>query len=140
MSEAKPVVTWKFGASLDGRIAAADGSSRWITSAEARADAHWLRSASDAVLVGSGTQRVDDPHLAVRDAVADRQPLRVVGDPANPHLLALLADEELHAPALLVAVPVDRARPRLPLFASDDPVLAERTEEGLLGFGEGPSA
>jgi diaminohydroxyphosphoribosylaminopyrimidine deaminase/5-amino-6-(5-phosphoribosylamino)uracil reductase len=72
MSMDRPVVIWKFGASLDGRIAAADGSSRWITSAEARADAHGLRSASDAVMVGSGTQRIDDPHLAVRDAAADR--------------------------------------------------------------------
>lgn len=80
MSEGQPIVIWKFGASLDGRIAAADGSSRWITSAEARADAHGLRATSDAVMVGSGTQRVDDPHLAVRDAEADRQPLRVVVD------------------------------------------------------------
>jgi diaminohydroxyphosphoribosylaminopyrimidine deaminase / 5-amino-6-(5-phosphoribosylamino)uracil reductase len=80
MNGVRPVVVWKFGASLDGRIAAADGSSRWITSTEARADAHGLRSASDAVVVGSGTQRVDNPHLAVRDVEADRQPLRVVVD------------------------------------------------------------
>jgi diaminohydroxyphosphoribosylaminopyrimidine deaminase/5-amino-6-(5-phosphoribosylamino)uracil reductase len=249
MSRVQPVVIWKFGASLDGRIAAADGSSRWITSAESRADAHGLRSASDAVMVGSGTQRIDDPHLAVRDAAADRQPIRVVVDthartPPNARvlddmaptliavaegadaghleglaeivrlptvergldlhaLLAALRDrgvgtilleggptlagsfltEDLidrvvgyvapvligggglsslggpGAPSIdlarrlelvevrrigpdirLEAVPVDRARPRLPLFASGDPELAERDEEHLAGFGETSSA
>jgi diaminohydroxyphosphoribosylaminopyrimidine deaminase/5-amino-6-(5-phosphoribosylamino)uracil reductase len=69
-------VIWKFGASLDGRLAAADGSSQWITSEESRTDAHRLRAESDAVMVGSGTQRIDNPHLAVRHVEADRQPLR----------------------------------------------------------------
>lgn len=76
----RPFVTWKCGISLDGRIAAADGSSRWITSEESRADAHRLRAESDAVVVGSGTQRVDDPHLAARDVQVTQQPLRVVVD------------------------------------------------------------
>src|SRR2546426_117822 len=76
----RPFVTWKFGASLDGRIAAADGSSQWITSEEARADAHRLRAQSDAVVVGSGTQRIDDPQLTVRSVHVTRQPLRVVVD------------------------------------------------------------
>ncbi|MBM7172613.1 bifunctional diaminohydroxyphosphoribosylaminopyrimidine deaminase/5-amino-6-(5-phosphoribosylamino)uracil reductase RibD [Streptomyces sp. G44] len=80
----RPHVTWKYAATLDGRIAAADGTSRWITSAESRADVHRLRAECDAVVVGSGTQRADDPHLAVR-VVADTeavavQPLRVVVD------------------------------------------------------------
>ncbi|WPO75032.1 MULTISPECIES: bifunctional diaminohydroxyphosphoribosylaminopyrimidine deaminase/5-amino-6-(5-phosphoribosylamino)uracil reductase RibD [unclassified Streptomyces] len=80
----RPHVTWKYAATLDGRVAAADGTSRWITSAESRADVHRLRAESDAVVVGSGTQRADDPHLAVR-TVADTgtaavQPLRVVVD------------------------------------------------------------
>jgi diaminohydroxyphosphoribosylaminopyrimidine deaminase/5-amino-6-(5-phosphoribosylamino)uracil reductase len=88
----RPFVTWKFGASLDGRIAAEDGSSRWITSEEARADAHRLRAESDAVVVGSGTQRIDDPQLTVRSARVIRQPLRVVVDsnartPAGAHVL-----------------------------------------------------
>ena len=76
----RPFVTWKYAASLDGRIAAADGSSRWITGPEARADGHRLRAESDAVVVGSGTMRLDDPHLAVRDAEVRTQPLRVVVD------------------------------------------------------------
>ncbi|NLU70690.1 bifunctional diaminohydroxyphosphoribosylaminopyrimidine deaminase/5-amino-6-(5-phosphoribosylamino)uracil reductase RibD [Streptomyces sp. HNM0574] len=76
----RPHVTWKYAATLDGRIAAADGSSRWITSDEARADVHRLRAGVDAVVVGSGTARADDPHLAVRDVPGAVQPLRVVVD------------------------------------------------------------
>ncbi len=88
----RPFVTWKYAASLDGRVAAADGSSRWVTGPEARADGHRLRAESDAVVVGSGTRRADDPHLAVRDAAVLRQPLRVVVDsraatPANARVL-----------------------------------------------------
>jgi len=78
----RPFVTWKFAATLDGRVAADDGTSRWITSAASRADVHVLRGLVDAILVGSGTVLADDPHLSVRegDRLADRQPLRVVLD------------------------------------------------------------
>lgn len=76
----RPHVLWKYAATLDGRIAAADATSRWITSAESRADVHRLRAEADAVVVGSGTARADDPHLAVRDADGAVQPLRVVVD------------------------------------------------------------
>jgi diaminohydroxyphosphoribosylaminopyrimidine deaminase/5-amino-6-(5-phosphoribosylamino)uracil reductase len=90
----RPFVTWKYAASLDGRAAAADGSSQWITGSEARADGHRLRAQSDAVMVGSGTILADDSHLTVRYAgkLADKQPLRVVVDthartPLDAHVL-----------------------------------------------------
>ncbi|SNS50440.1 diaminohydroxyphosphoribosylaminopyrimidine deaminase / 5-amino-6-(5-phosphoribosylamino)uracil reductase [Geodermatophilus pulveris] len=81
--EHRPQVVWKVAGTLDGRVAAADGSSRWVTGPEARAAVHRLRATCDAVVVGSGTALADDPRLTVRDADgrdADRQPLRVVLD------------------------------------------------------------
>jgi diaminohydroxyphosphoribosylaminopyrimidine deaminase/5-amino-6-(5-phosphoribosylamino)uracil reductase len=76
-----PFVTLKMAASLDGRTAAADGSSKWISGDAARADVQRLRGGSDAILVGAGTVLADDPALTVRDpAYAGRPPLRVVAD------------------------------------------------------------
>jgi diaminohydroxyphosphoribosylaminopyrimidine deaminase/5-amino-6-(5-phosphoribosylamino)uracil reductase len=82
----QPWVVLKMAASLDGRTAAPDGTSRWITGAEARRDVHRLRARSDAILVGAGTVRADDPELTVRlgDGPAPRQPLRVVLGAAPP--------------------------------------------------------
>jgi diaminohydroxyphosphoribosylaminopyrimidine deaminase / 5-amino-6-(5-phosphoribosylamino)uracil reductase len=79
----RPYVVLKMAASMDGRTAAPDGSSRWITGEEARRDAHRLRAESDAVLVGAGTVRADDPELTVRH-VEGRDPLRVVLGSAPP--------------------------------------------------------
>jgi diaminohydroxyphosphoribosylaminopyrimidine deaminase/5-amino-6-(5-phosphoribosylamino)uracil reductase len=78
----RPFVIWKYAAGLDGQVAAADGSSRWITGEPARLDVHRLRSQVDAVAVGVGTVLADDPQLTVRlpDASKPRQPLRVVFD------------------------------------------------------------
>jgi diaminohydroxyphosphoribosylaminopyrimidine deaminase/5-amino-6-(5-phosphoribosylamino)uracil reductase len=75
-------VVAKVALSLDGRVAAADGSSQWITSDAARAEAHELRADSQAIVVGAGTALVDRPALTVRDvAVApERAPLRVLLD------------------------------------------------------------
>ena len=80
----RPWVVLKLAATLDGRTAAADGSSRWITGESARRDAHRLRAESDAVVVGAGTVRADDPELTVRSVLATRQPLRVVVGEAPP--------------------------------------------------------
>jgi len=82
----RPFVTWKVGMTIDGRVAAADGTSRWITSAESRADVHLLRARVDTIMVGVGTVLADDPQLTVRSAdgsVIGPQPLRVVIDSAG---------------------------------------------------------
>ncbi|MGW0158617.1 bifunctional diaminohydroxyphosphoribosylaminopyrimidine deaminase/5-amino-6-(5-phosphoribosylamino)uracil reductase RibD [Mycobacterium sp. NPDC003323] len=76
-----PHVTWKFATSVDGRSAAADGSSQWITSDAARADVHRYRGVVEAIVVGTGTVFFDDPTLTARlpdGTLAERQPLRVV--------------------------------------------------------------
>jgi len=76
-----PFVTWKMAASLDGKVASRDGTSRWITGEAARADVHRLRAAADAIVVGAGTALVDDPSLTVRDPrYTGRPPLRVLVD------------------------------------------------------------
>ena len=82
----QPWVVLKMAASLDARTAAPDGTSRWITGEAARHDVHVLRSHSDAVLVGAGTVRTDDPELTVRlaDGIEHAQPLRVVLGQAPP--------------------------------------------------------
>lgn len=80
VTHGRPFVTWKVATSLDGRVAAADGTSRWITGPDSRREVHRLRARCDAVVVGSGTVLADDPHLTVRDAPVPLtgQPLRVV--------------------------------------------------------------
>lgn len=109
----RPWVVWKFATTLDGRSAAADGTSRWITGPGARREVHDERGRCGAVVVGTGTVLEDDPRLTVRDAhdrAVGRQPLRVVvGEreiPATAHVLDDAADTVLlrtHDPDAVVA-------------------------------------
>lgn len=80
VARGRPYVTLKLAASLDGRVAAGDGSSRWVTGPEARQDGHRLRGEVGAIVVGSGTVLADDPALTVRGTDEPREPLRVVLD------------------------------------------------------------
>lgn len=104
MANQRPLVTWKLASTLDGRVAAADGTSRWISGPDSRADAHRLRAAVGAVVVGTGTVEVDDPQLTARDergVALPEQPLRVVVGtrelPPGAHVL------DAAAPTLVVA-------------------------------------
>ncbi len=74
----RPAVTLKLASSFDGRIATASGESQWITGPAARREVHALRMRHDAVMIGAGTARADDPALTVRGIGAARQPVRVV--------------------------------------------------------------
>jgi diaminohydroxyphosphoribosylaminopyrimidine deaminase/5-amino-6-(5-phosphoribosylamino)uracil reductase len=93
---ARPSVTLKLATSLDGRIALANGESKWITGEAARTEVHHLRANHDAVIVGSETVIADDPLLTARlDPPPERQPLRVIADsrarvPATAKLFATL--------------------------------------------------
>jgi diaminohydroxyphosphoribosylaminopyrimidine deaminase/5-amino-6-(5-phosphoribosylamino)uracil reductase len=92
MTRGRPWLRLKVAASLDGKTALNNGNSQWITSPEARRDAHHWRARSCAMLTGIGTVRDDDPQLTVRDFPVTRQPLRVVVDsrletPLNARIL-----------------------------------------------------
>lgn len=122
-----PRVIVKIAASLDGRVALANGESRWITGEAARADVQKLRAESSAVLTGIETVLADDPQLTVRDASLDtlgRQPLRIVLDsnlrmPATAKMLreqgdtivftAQQTDREIYHGAKLIRAPADTA-------------------------------
>jgi diaminohydroxyphosphoribosylaminopyrimidine deaminase/5-amino-6-(5-phosphoribosylamino)uracil reductase len=110
----RPFVTLKWASSLDGRAAAADGTSRWITGREARLDVHRRRAAADAIIVGTGTVLADDPALTARDAAGALLPTQptpvVIGARSIP------ADAAL------------RSHPRPPLFFPTDDLSAVLTD------------
>jgi diaminohydroxyphosphoribosylaminopyrimidine deaminase/5-amino-6-(5-phosphoribosylamino)uracil reductase len=95
----RPWVTWKLATTLDGRSAAADGTSRWITGEAARADVHEQRSRCGAIVVGTGTALVDDPQLTARrpdGSLYPDQPIRVVmGERDLPEDARVLDDAAL---------------------------------------------
>ena len=78
VTQGRPMVTLKLASSFDGRIATASGDSQWITGAEARRHVHAMRATHDAVMIGAGTARADDPSLTVRGLGVEHQPIRVV--------------------------------------------------------------
>jgi diaminohydroxyphosphoribosylaminopyrimidine deaminase/5-amino-6-(5-phosphoribosylamino)uracil reductase len=78
MLAAKPLVTLKLAGTVDGRIATASGESQWITGPQARRAVHMMRARHDAVMVGAGTLRADDPSLTVRGLGLDAKPVRIV--------------------------------------------------------------
>ncbi|HKU45430.1 MAG TPA: bifunctional diaminohydroxyphosphoribosylaminopyrimidine deaminase/5-amino-6-(5-phosphoribosylamino)uracil reductase RibD [Burkholderiales bacterium] len=80
MTRGRPWVRLKVAATLDGRTSLLDGTSQWITGAEARRDGHRWRARACAILTGAGTVRADDPRLTVREVQTPRQPLRVIVD------------------------------------------------------------
>jgi diaminohydroxyphosphoribosylaminopyrimidine deaminase/5-amino-6-(5-phosphoribosylamino)uracil reductase len=140
--EHRPFVVWKVAATLDGRVAAADGTSRWITGDQARAAVHRLRATCDAVLVGSGTALADDPQLTVRDAAGRNvapKPLRVVVDrrdrvPTTARVLDDAAPTHVSRaadPAALLAELFDRDVRRL-LLEGGPTLAAAFLREGLV--------
>lgn len=108
----RPRVTWKVAMTLDGRIADPRGRSRWITGPESRREAHRLRARADAVVVGAGTARADDPRLTVRLKGARRQPLRVVLDSRLELPLSLRLYGRTLARGTVVACAADAPRAR----------------------------
>jgi diaminohydroxyphosphoribosylaminopyrimidine deaminase/5-amino-6-(5-phosphoribosylamino)uracil reductase len=130
MLTGRPWVTLKLGASLDGRTALADGTSKWITGERARADVQRLRARASAIVTGSGTVLADDPMLTVRDPEFDlrgRRPLRVVLDshlrtPTNAQVLCfagstLILTRDADSP---LAVPLREAGARVEAVRSAD--------------------
>ncbi len=114
----RPTVLMKAAMTLDGQLAAADGTSQWISSPEARRDGHRLRAQVDAVMVGAGTVRADDPRLTVRlapDGGRDvKQPVPVIvagkgGLPSDAHLFrrdpVLIGPTGLDLPGRVIIAP-----------------------------------
>lgn len=96
-TEGRPFVTYKAAVTLDGKTAASDGSSKWVSGPEARLDVQRMRAGSDAVCVGIGTVLADDPSLTVRDVRTSRRPIRIIvdSDARTPPKAKVLSREAL---------------------------------------------
>lgn len=120
VSTGLPFVTYKYAMTLDGRVAADSGDSRWVSSEESRRLVHRWRSWSDAVVVGAGTVRRDDPTLTARGVGCERQPLRVV----------VGAGLDLSARSALV-----RSRAEGPVLAVCGPAVAQERHSEVRSWG-----
>jgi diaminohydroxyphosphoribosylaminopyrimidine deaminase/5-amino-6-(5-phosphoribosylamino)uracil reductase len=132
----RPFVIWKVAMSLDGKVAASDGSSRWISGEASRADVHRLRAWSDAIVVGAGTAIADDPALTVRGehAATARPPWRVVVDSSGRVSPGLRVFDDA-APTMVATT--DRApeqRLRAWSDAGADVVVIDRDDEGRVAL------
>ena len=130
----RPFVTAKFAISLDGKIAAASGDSRWISSPESREVAHEMRTRIDAILVGSETIVVDNPQLTARPGgqLAAHQPLRVVLDARgriSPE--AAVFGEQGNVLVLTTSHSSQAWRDEIARVAEVDQVTPNRTGEGV---------
>jgi diaminohydroxyphosphoribosylaminopyrimidine deaminase / 5-amino-6-(5-phosphoribosylamino)uracil reductase len=121
----RPLVTYKAAMSLDGRVAAPSGDSRWISTAESRELVHRWRAECDAVAVGIGTALADDPLLTARTEEAERQPIRVVFDSqARLPLDSALVSSLDEAPLFVVCAPEAASARRDALAAAGAEVIA----------------
>jgi diaminohydroxyphosphoribosylaminopyrimidine deaminase/5-amino-6-(5-phosphoribosylamino)uracil reductase len=132
LEHGRPFVTWKFATTLDGRSAAVDGTSRWVSSRPARIDTHRLRAQCDVMMVGAGTVAIDDPELTVRDEYDEplpHQPLRaVMGTRDLPTDKRIFNDRaatvQLHTHDPLAALAELRSLDRQHVFLEGGPTLA----------------
>ena len=126
----RPFVTWKFATTLDGRSAAADGTSRWVSGRAARLDTHRLRALCDVMLIGTNTVAVDDPQLTVRDEHDQPlpvQPLRaVMGERDLPDTKRVFDDAGARRSGSAPATRTPRSRSCSPSTASTSSSRAAR--------------
>ena len=125
----RPHVTWKLAATLDGRSAAADGTSQWITSPEARADVHRLRASCDAIVAGIGTVLADDPRLTARPTPSDG----LTGEPPAGPTGAGRAGRR--APVRVVVDSGARTPPAARVLDGTAPTLVAIAEDTVTGLG-----
>lgn len=133
----RPHVTLKLATSLDGRIATASGESRWITGEAARAEVHRIRASVDAVMIGAGTARSDNPSLLARtEPLPARQPIRVVVSAtlAIPTDGALFANRDQSRLVVLCRSDADTARRAALESAGAEVLEAQSLGAGLVAL------